>query len=137
MDFEIFEHTADHGVRIYGTSLSEIFLNGARGFAELSTDPAKVTARDEFEVELSRDEPSELLVAWFNELIFIQETENVYLVKFQVDFIEPSSLRAKVWGEEINLDIHTQRACIKAATYHELKLEKREDGWFGQVIFDV
>ncbi len=137
MDFEIFEHTADQGIRICGDSLPELFINAARGLSHLSTDPADVKPLKEFEIEISRDEAEELLVAWLNELIFIQDTESVYLVKFEIDFLEPPLLRGKAWGDEIDMDIHTQKSCLKAATYHELKLEKRNGVWFGQVIFDV
>ena len=136
MEFEIFDHTADHGIKAYGKTLSEVFVNSSRAFAKLSTDPEKVKAEKEFVIEISRDETDELLVAWLNELIFIQDTEEVYLSRFEVD-VNPPDLKGKVWGEEIDMERHTQRACIKAATYHGLKLEKTKKGWMGQVIFDV
>jgi SHS2 domain-containing protein len=137
MDFEIFEHTADQGIRACGNSLSEVFINAARAFASLSTDPEKVIPQEEFRVEISRDEIDELLVAWLNELIFIQETEGVFLIKFEIDTLEPPLLRARVWGEKINREKHTLKSCVKAATYHGLKLEHIGDTWQGQVIFDV
>ncbi|HPZ09577.1 MAG TPA: archease [Candidatus Eremiobacteraeota bacterium] len=137
MEFEIFEHTADQGIIVRGTSLLEIFINAAKGLSALSTEPEQVKSVEEFDIEISRDDTDELLVAWLNELIFIQDTEGVFLVKFEIFFLEPPLLKAKVWGEKMDRNKHTFKSCLKAATYHSLRLEQTGDGWYGQVIFDV
>ena len=137
MDFEIFEHTADQGIRAYGRSMKDVFINAAMALSTLSTDPAKVLPEEEFDLEISREEPDELLVAWLNELIFIQDSEGVYLCKFSIDTFEPAVVKGKAWGERIDREKHTPGSCLKAATYHCLKLEKASEGWMAQVIFDV
>jgi SHS2 domain-containing protein len=137
MNFEIFEHTADQGIRATGNSLSEVFMNISRAFSVLSTDPETVTTEEEFIVEISRDETEELLIAWLNELIFIQDTEKVFLVKFEIEILSPPLLKARVMGEKMDREKHTFKSSIKAATYHGLKLEQIGNTWHGQVIFDV
>ena len=137
MNFEIFEHTADQGIRATGMTLSELFLNASEAFSCLSTDPQSVNTEEEFNIEISRDEIEELLVAWLNELIFIQDTEHVFLVKFEINTLEPPVLKGRVMGEKMNREKHTFKSCLKAATYHGLKVEQNDGVWTCQVIFDV
>jgi len=137
MEFEIFDHTADQGIRAYGNTMEEVFLNAAKAFSYLSTDPEKVEIKEEFEIELSNSEKEELLVDWLNELIFLQDTEGVFLVKFEINTLETPVLRAKVYGEKMDRNKHIFGSCLKAATYHYLKLEKTDKGWEAQIIFDV
>ena len=137
MKFEVFEHTADQGIRATGTSLLEVFLNASKAFAFLSTDAETVMAEEEFNIEITRDETEELLIAWLNELIFIQDTEHVFLVKFEIDTLEPPLLKARVMGEKMNREKHIFKSCLKAATYHGLKVEEKNGIWTCQVIFDV
>jgi len=137
MEFEIFDHTADQGIRAYGFTLKEVFTNSAKALSVLSTDPKRVEIKEEFEIEVSNTEIDELLVDWLNELIYIQDTEGVFLVKFEINILEPPLLKAKVYGEKMDRDKHMFGSCLKAATYHYLKVEKTEDHWECQVIFDV
>jgi SHS2 domain-containing protein len=94
-------------------------------------------AEEEFNIEISRDETEELLVAWLNELIFIQDTEHVFLVKFEINTLAPPLLKARVMGEKMDREKHNFKSCLKAATFHGLKVEEKDGTWTCQVIFDV
>jgi SHS2 domain-containing protein len=86
--------------------------------------------------------PTDLLVSWLSEINFLLIVKN-FLIKDIIDLNinkENDSqyiLKAKLSGGD-KLDYKTLiKTEIKAVTYHQLKIEKVENRYTGQVIFDV
>jgi SHS2 domain-containing protein len=48
-----------------------------------------------------------------------------------------SRCSATVFGEEFDPVRHERRLLIKAATYHRILLQERDDHWEAEVIFDI
>ena len=46
-------------------------------------------------------------------------------------------MNAVLSGEEFDPERHESRLLIKAATYHRLKVEKSNDTWQIDVVFDI
>jgi SHS2 domain-containing protein len=46
-------------------------------------------------------------------------------------------LKGSVSGEDFDPERHERRLLIKAATYHQLSIERREGQWVTNVIFDI
>ncbi|HEC87569.1 MAG TPA: archease [Thermoplasmatales archaeon] len=136
-EFEIIEHTADVGIKAYGSTLAESFENAAKGMFALITDNSPIASIGEYNIELKADNIEELLVDWLSELLFLQSAYNLVFGKFEVKLDEVSnSLSAKVFGEEYNAKKHRYGVEIKAVTYHMLKVEK-EPPYEIQVLFDI
>jgi SHS2 domain-containing protein len=54
---------------------------------------------------------------------------------FQIQELDKNNLKATIMGRDINdYKVDTE---IKAATYHQLNIEKTSSGWQAEVIFDV
>jgi SHS2 domain-containing protein len=51
--------------------------------------------------------------------------------------VEDLSLRARLSGDIFDATRHHIRIEIKNPTYHELKIEKNEQGFHARIIFDV
>jgi SHS2 domain-containing protein len=51
--------------------------------------------------------------------------------------ITGTRLKVKAGGERINTKKHHLQREVKAATYHQLKIEQTAEGWRAQVIFDI
>jgi SHS2 domain-containing protein len=56
---------------------------------------------------------------------------------FDVGLVRADGLEAVVSGEPIDQSRHELKIEVKAATYHELKVEERDGAWAARVIFDV
>jgi SHS2 domain-containing protein len=70
-----------------------------------------------------------------NELLSLSATKSLIFSDFAIKKIDSNNLKAVVSGGDIkNYKVNTE---IKAATYHELKLEQSNSGWKAEVIFDV
>jgi SHS2 domain-containing protein len=46
-------------------------------------------------------------------------------------------LHATVCGEKIDLSRHKLHKEVKAATYHDMKIEKTKEGWVIEVVCDT
>lgn len=137
--FELIDHTADIGFKVYGRTLKEVFENAARGMFSLITNPDKVAVHREFGVDVEADDRETLLVEWLNELIYLFEVERVVLKDFEITaWDEEHHLKATVRGEPIDEKQHEIETAIKACSYHMLKVEPVDHkGWMAQVICDV
>jgi SHS2 domain-containing protein len=135
-DFEILDHTADVGIIAYGSDLKQAFANAARALFSLITeldDVGEVLYRD---IELDASDEESLLVGWLNELVYRFDTEGVLFKRFDIIQLDETYLKAKGYGEKVDVSRHRLKTGVKGATYHMLKLDKT-DGYRIQVIFDI
>ncbi|MGD9719795.1 MAG: archease [Pirellulales bacterium] len=137
MPYETFEHTADLGLRVWAADLNTLFADAARGlFAMIVPELASVRPSESMHFELA-GEPSELLLFdWLNELLYTYETRHVLLCEFEVA-VGPAGLSATARGEPSDPARHQLDHEVKAITYHQLKLQHRDDGWLAEVIVDI
>ncbi len=68
--FEVIDISGDVGLRAYGESLRDVFMNAANGMYSLITDPDAIKEEKVIEVSVVSDWMEGLLVSWLNELIF-------------------------------------------------------------------
>src|SRR2546427_11618411 len=59
--YEEIEHTADVGIRAYGSTLDELFANAAEGMFSLVADLGSVKAVGEFQVRVRAEGPRTLM----------------------------------------------------------------------------
>ncbi|MBK5092819.1 MAG: archease [Actinobacteria bacterium] len=137
MRFKTIEHTADIGIEVEADTLGELFEGTAMAMLSLIVDPA--TVRDDVERELSLEagDLEELLFIWLNELLFIMYADGLLFSKFEVKDVGDSRLVAVASGERLDRGRHRLDEEIKAATYHEMMVERLDEGWKARVIFDV
>jgi len=136
-NYELIEHTADVGIRVRGADLKELFKNSASAMFDIMAETRKPEVRKlkKIKIEQRADNLEELFVNWLNELLSLSATKEKIFSDFTFKKLDEHNLEAMAIGEDIkNYKVNTE---IKAATYHELKLEQAKTGWQAQVIFDV
>ena len=135
--YEIFEHTADLGLRIRAAELNELFAEAARALFSVIVDNFDdVRAVDELTFRLEGTRHDELLRDWLAELLYVFHTRHVLLVQFDVR-LDLAGLTATARGEPLDPARHEIDAELKAVTYHGLKVEQHRDGWLAEVIVDI
>jgi len=139
--FEFLEHTADAYIAAYGESLEEAFENAALATFEVMTDVEKVKPEAEDLVEVEAHDEYSLLYSWLEELLVRFETTNNLYCRFKISSIEktPSGLklRAKIWGEPLNLERHLGKVGVKAVTYHRMEIVKKPKAITVRFILDI
>ena len=138
--YEYLEHTGDIGIRAYGSTLEELFINAAQGLLEATADLSTVGITTQTEIEVSAESLEELMVAWLDELNFRHEVKEIFFRQVEIrEFSQaPYGLVAVAYGEPANFTKHVVYTEIKSITYHQLIVERTPDNrWLAQVIFDL
>ncbi len=135
--YQHIDHTADLGIKVFGSTLAELFENAAFGLFDNITDLEKVNPNSEFRVEVQATDREALLVNWLSELNYLFLTRKELFASFHIREIEDEYLTATVAGEKLDLDRHEIYTEVKAVTYHKLYVKESARGWEAQVIFDL
>lgn len=146
--FEMIDHTADVGIRVYAKSLEELFENAAYGLREiiLDFDSVKEKKYEKHKINLESKDLEDLFIKWLNELIYLVYTKKKLYVEYKVNKISetgvPTSLyktnlTAVVEGVKYNSKKHRIKKEVKSATYHKLKISNDQEKWVAEIIFDI
>jgi SHS2 domain-containing protein len=135
-DFEILDHTADVGIIAYGADLKQAFANAARALFSLITEIDDVEEVLHQNIVVNAGDLESLLVAWLNELVYRFDAEGILFKRFEISQLDDTHLRARGYGEKVDVSRHRLKTGVKAATYHMLKVEKN-NGYRVRVIFDI
>ena len=139
--FELFDHTADLGLRVRAASLEELLADAGRGLLAMHVaNPEAVRPVQAKTIELTADGPAYLLFDWLSELLFAFESDRQLLAEFAIT-VEganpPLRLRAVCRGEPMDPARHVMDHEVKAITYHRLQVERQDGTWFAEVIVDI
>ena len=135
--FELLDISGDAGIKAFGESLEDLFMNAAAGMYSLITDPESVVPKKSIEIKTDGDSLEGLLVAWLNELIFQFDTYGFIGKDIRIHKLNNTLIMSTIDGEDFLPERHGRGLLIKAATYHKLKIERKEDHWEADVIFDI
>lgn len=135
--FRILEHTADIGFEAFGVTREEAFANAGRALFHIIAESNSVELRERVEIRAEGANPSELLVNWLSELLYLQDAEGWLFRDFEVISLSDNSIVAVARGEKFDPVRHQIKLLVKAITYHQLGLEKNAGGWRAQVYVDI
>jgi SHS2 domain-containing protein len=135
--YEMFEHTADLGLRVRAADLDTLFAEAAEAlFAAIVEGPGTVVASQRVDVRLPPDDREYLLFDWLKALLYHFDAEHLLLARFAVH-VGDDGLSGSAWGEPLDRARHELAHEVKAITYHGLRLERTADGWLAEVIVDI
>jgi SHS2 domain-containing protein len=134
---EVFEHTADLGLRIRAADLETLFAEAGEALmAAVVENPAVIEPRQEVSFTVSGKDREYLLFDWLNALLYQVETEHLVFRSFRV-VLTPQGLHGTARGEPLDPDRHGLGHEVKAITYHGLTVQATPDGWLAEVIVDI
>ncbi len=133
---ELADHTADIVLHAQSPDLSGLFAEAAEGLFEVIADAPEAGDSFSAAVRVEADTLENLMHDWLSELLYLHETEDVLLARFEVK-VDGTALRADVSGEKIDPEKHVLKAEVKAITYHMLSVRQEEGRWHATVLFDL
>ncbi len=137
---ETFEHKADVGVRGTGKSLEEAFAECAKAMFSVMADLEKVKAGKAVKVEAEAESRENLLVEFLNQMLYLRDVRQMLFNSFDLYIIEGGKiwkLKGKAFGEKINKETQGIKSDVKAASYHQLKVEESKGKFIAQCVVDV
>ncbi len=132
---------ADIAFLATGETLEELF--NAAGLAVTNVmvrTLSKVDERVTREFALESIDVETLLFNFMQELIYLKDVDLLLFCRYEIS-INPSShgysLKAKAYGEGIDMKKHDLIVDVKAVTMHRFEVRRTEKGWQATVILDI
>ncbi|MBT3456292.1 archease [bacterium] len=144
-DFEFIEHTADIKVKIYGDTLKQLFQNGLVALFQTVLPKAKgcfIREGREFcssfpiarKISVTSGTKETLLIDFLSEVLCLMDTYDEAYGEINIQILSDTELVGTLHG----IPVASYRGeDVKAATYHELSIDKVGDTWEAIVTFDV
>ena len=135
--FELFDHTADVGIRVRAPDLSGLIQPAAAGLYAVIGNLVSTGESFPWTSRIDDGEPAFLLRDFLGELLLAFETDRRILagvdgVEFADNRLTVSARLAPV--DEQHSEYHRE---VKAVTYHELSIRPIEGGYEAVVIVDI
>lgn len=122
---------------VFGADLHELFAHAAWGLFDLMTDAGRIEPRVSRDLTVEAIDLEDLMVRWLGELLYAYDTDRFLTVNAVFHVLEPTCLHATLRGEPFDAKRHPIDTEIKAVTYHQIAVERRDTGWQARVIFDI
>ncbi|MEA1992837.1 MAG: archease [Euryarchaeota archaeon] len=140
MDYELLDHEADMGIRAYGTTIEELFRNGAKALFSIMMDIERVRTERSVKILCEAPDTETLFIEWLNELLAQKDLEEMSFSEFEVKIYgenECYQLEGTASGERFNRRKHRPKLEVKAATYSGLRKGRKNEKLFIECVVDV
>lgn len=137
MGFRVIDHKADVKIKISGKTIEELFSEALNGFLHIVVKrKRKAENFERKKISLEGIDLEDLLVRFLNELIYLFSLKKVPL-KIENMKIEENRFEGEILLAPLTYELFEVKAELKAATYHNLKIEKKGKNFVTEVVFDV
>jgi SHS2 domain-containing protein len=147
MGYRLREHTADIAVEATASDLGRLLAAIGDGLAAAMCESIPETGGDRFEIECRAESREALLYEYLDQLIYERDVRLVLPVDNETTVQESAQADTQAsepvdeWvvnasARGVPLGEISARE-IKAVTYSEMDVDRRDDGWYGYVVFDV
>jgi SHS2 domain-containing protein len=135
--YQIIDHTADLGIIVEGTNEKNLFIRAAQAMTDLMVqgDISKRTVSKD--VSLQGEDFSDLMVRWLGEILYLFEGEHLIVNSIKMKTLTPVHVRSKLELTDFDPEKHEIIREIKAVTYHQISVEKKDGWWEARIIFDI
>jgi SHS2 domain-containing protein len=135
--WEHFSHPSDIGIRGVAPTKAEAFAQAALAMTAVITDPEKIEPKEAVDIHCEEQDDELLFVSWLSALLYEMDARDMLFSRLEVEMVE-GGLRARAWGERVDVRKHEPAVEVKAATYAGLEVRRDDNGnWIAQCIVDV
>jgi SHS2 domain-containing protein len=135
--FEVLEHSADIGFRAFADTREALFVHAALAMLSIAGDPLSAEPVQGFPLAVSSGDAESLMVDWLNEVLYWYDGKQVAFRDFRITELHDNSIEAIGIGEPRDPARHRAHLIVKAVTYHQLKVERRDGVWIAEVYLDI
>lgn len=136
MSYQLREHTADIAVEATGETFSAVAAAVADGLVAAMCEDVPGTG-ERFELSVTAESREAVLFEYLDELIYERDVRSVLPVDNEATVVEDDGeWRVDASARGVPLADVTARE-VKAVTYSEMALERRDGEWYAYVVFDV
>ena len=138
--YQVFNHTADLGVEVYGETQADLFRQAALALFDLLLEGIDVQETASLEVRtlaIAGADSADLFVNFLREVLYLFNGEGLVLKDCRIGRVDDQDMTAEIRCNRFDPSRSKVKAEIKAVTYHQASVRKVKGTWVGRVIFDV
>jgi len=135
--YETFSTTADVGIRIRGSGYEEFLKSAVKGLNLLYFDVDNFNSSGSSAVypfEFHGDSLENILVNLLSEIVFLLQNENKITIGLKIKEINETFLNADLLTIPADKEPDLE---IKSVTYHNLKINRKNNILSTEIIFDI
>jgi SHS2 domain-containing protein len=137
MSYKLFDHTADLGVEVSGSSLKEVYTSAAVALFCILSDLSVIESRETLLRKIRGLDREDLLINILRELLSLWYGDRFLVKSCEVLEITPQDLTVRLSGEFYDPLVHRIKREIKGVTYHGVSMVHTRKGWKGRFVLDV
>ena len=127
--------TSDVLFEAYGKNLKELFANAAEALFSIICQTDKIRPKKSEEFEMKGEDLEGTMWNWLSGLIAIVDTEQMFFSKFEIEEVDETHIKAKIYGEPIRPEIG--ETVVKSLTMYKYKVEKEKDQYKATISLDI
>ena len=135
--YEIFDHTADAGIRVRAASLAELVAPAGEALYVIIGDLEATRETAGVAFDLAGSDAATLLRDYLHELLILFDRDSRMVTAADVETFTDQRLAVAVQAAAVDRDRSEYLREVKAITYHELGIRTIPGGYEATVIVDI
>ena len=135
--FTLLDHTADLGIMVTGSNLSDLFEKAAHSMMQIMIQERPAGKTRSLQLSVSGQDHADLMVRWLGEILYLFQGEDKIITSAEISSISKSRINATLQTVPFNPKQHEVLAEIKAVTYHRIEVICEKGCWKATIIFDL
>ncbi len=128
MSYKYLEHSTDALIEVTASNLTKAFEIAGRSVVQTIMDDSKIDERMQKNIVVKGKNLHYLLYNWLEEMIILTITDGFATKRFSLIIEkEPFLIKAKLFGEEIDIKKHGFKVEIKSPTFHEMEIDESNE----------
>jgi len=135
--FELFDHTADVGIRAWAATLPELAKAAGEGLYAVIGEFVSAGEPQQLSIDLSGSESAILLRDYLHELLVLFDRDQRCATAVDVSVFDDLHFKAAIETQLVDTERSIWHHEVKAITYHELNIRKTAEGYEATLILDI
>ena len=135
--YRIIEHTADIGFEVQGKTREQVFEAAALAFFHIMWKIGHHKENQPEIITVKGNDLQELLVNFLEEFLYLFDAKGLVCSQLKVFSMSDNEIRVKVWLQKFNNKQDQELLTVKAVTYHQLYIGKKNHCWSAQIFLDI
>jgi SHS2 domain-containing protein len=134
--FTFMDHTADMGIIVRHEDLEGLFETTAAAMMYIMVRPRNVVKATQRALFISGEDFPDLMIRWLGEILYLYNADREIVTDVRILNLSQRGLEARISCVPFDPSTFEVLCEIKAVTYHQAQVGKRDDHWEARVIFD-
>jgi SHS2 domain-containing protein len=134
--FTFLDHTADMGIIVRHRDLEGLFEAAAAALMYIMVRPRNAVKAAQKDLSIPGEDLPDLMIRWLGEILYLFDADREVVTDARILTLSRHGLDARISSTPFDSSSFEVLCEIKAVTYHQIHVGKKDDHWEARVIFD-